>query len=115
MIRHATKRRGLGSQLGLRALQPHEEVLAYTIGLRWAPTHPRRKRWEQRMALWRLLPRRDRRAVSQAMYQTKQDFLTWARQQGGLAARVRDCTSLRMDEFWRAVRGKEPSTRATNL
>jgi hypothetical protein len=67
MIRHAEKRRGLGQRLGIRPLRPDDEVLAYTIGLRWGPTHPRRFRYEQRMALKRRLARPDRRVVGWAM------------------------------------------------
>src|SRR5215210_4872390 len=48
MIRHAGKRKGIGQLVGLRSLTLDEGVLPYNIGLRWSPSHPRRKRWEQR-------------------------------------------------------------------
>lgn len=114
MIRHAAKRRGLGRPLGIRALLPDEEILPYTIGLRWAPTHPRRRRWEQRMALKSLLARRDRRAVGTAMRRSKREFIAWATLQPGLAARVLDCTGLTLGGFWRAVRGRDDSRRDTS-
>jgi hypothetical protein len=109
MIRHAAKRTGLGKMLGLRALLVDEEVLPYTIGLRWAPTHPRRRRWEQRMALKCLLARRDRAAVGTAMRLPKREFVAWAERRAGLAARVLDCTGLTLGSFWRAVRGVDES------
>jgi hypothetical protein len=107
MVRHAEKRKGLGDRIGIRALRPDEEVLPYNIGLRWGPTHPRRKRWEQRMALKSLLSRRDRRAVTWAMRRNQRDFVAWASEQPGLRARVADATGLTIEAFWRAVRGRE--------
>ena len=106
MIRHAEKRRGLGSLLGIRPLEPGEEVLPYNIGVRWAPTHPRRYRYEQRMALKSRLARRDRSAVQSAMRKKKRDFLAWASTKPGLAGRLADATGLTLDAFWRAVRGR---------
>lgn len=86
MIRHAGKRKGLGKLLGTRALVSEDEVLPYNIGLWLAPTHPRRRRREQRMALKRLLRRRDRPAVGSAMRLGKRRFIDWAALQPGLAA-----------------------------
>lgn len=106
MVRHAEKRRGLGRRLGLRPLQPDDEVLPYNIGVRWGPTHPRRWRYEQRMALKSLLARGDRRAVGQAMRRSQQGFLAWAVAQPGLGSRVADATGLSLVAFWRTVRGR---------
>lgn len=108
MIRHAEKRRGMGRMLGVRALRPDEEVLKYNIGLRRSPTHPRRYRYEQRMALKSLLPREDRRAVTEAMRRTRRDFEAWADGKRGLAVRVSDATGLSLESFWRTVRGRAP-------
>lgn len=105
MIRHAEKRRGLGRVLGIRALRPHDDVLPYTIGIRWGPSHPRRFRYEQRMALKALLARRDRAAVGSAMQRSQGRFLAWAAARPGLASRVKDATGLTLVSFWRAVRG----------
>lgn len=106
MIRHAEKRRGLGRRLGIRALQPDDEVLPYNIGLRRAPTHPRRYRYEQRMALKSLLAPTDRRVVGWAMQRTRGEFLKKARAEPGLAARIADTTGLTLKAFWRAARGR---------
>ena len=106
MIRHAEKRRGLGRRLGIRALRPDDEVLPYNIGLRWGPTHPRRYRYEQRMALKSRLARGDRRAVRWAMRQNQRDFVAWATAEPGLAVRISEATGLALPAFWRAVRGR---------
>lgn len=106
MIRHAEKRRGMGRMLGIRALRPDEEVLPYNIGLRRSPTHPRRYRYEQRMALKSLLKRGDRRAVTEAMRRTRRDFVAWVDREQGLATRVADRTGLSPKAFWRTVRGR---------
>lgn len=106
MIRHAEKRRGMGRMLGIRALRPDEEVLPYNIGLRRSPTHPRRYRYEQRMALKSLLQRGDRRAVTEAMRRTRRDFVAWVDREQGLATRVADATGLSPKSFWRTVRGR---------
>ena len=105
MERHAAKQGGLGKRLGFRALRPHDEVLAYNIGVSRAPSHPRRLRYEQRMALKRLLGD-DGRAVSSAKRRTQRDFVAWARAQRGLPARVADATGLTLKAFWRAVHGE---------
>jgi hypothetical protein len=107
MIRHAEKRRGMGRMLGIRALRPDDEVLPYNIGLRRSPTHPRRYRYEQRMALKGLLQRGDRRAVTEAMRRTRRDFVAWVDREQGLATRVADATGLSPKSFWRTVRGRE--------
>lgn len=112
MARLAEKRPGFGRRLGIRPLTPTDDVLPYQLGLRWGPTHPRRFRYEQRMALKSLLARGDRRAVGSAMYRTQRDFLAWARDQPGLAQRVAEATGLTMRAFWRVVRGRA-ATRAT--
>ena len=106
MIRYAEKRRGMGRMLGIRALRPDEEVLPYNIGLRRSPTHPRRYRYEQRMALKSLLRRGDRRAVTEAMRRTRRDFVAWVDREQGLATRVGDATGLSPTSFWRTVRGR---------
>lgn len=106
MALHAEKRRGMGSVLGVRALRPDEEVLAYQIGLRWSATHPRRVRYERRLALRSLLRRGDRRAVTEAMRRNRGDFVDWARGRNGLATRVADTTGLSLEAFWREVRGR---------
>jgi hypothetical protein len=105
MVRHAEKRKGIGQLVGLRSLTPEEDILPYNIGLRWGPSHPRRKRWEQRMALKHLLSPRDRRAVGSAMRRNKRDFIAWANDRPGLAARLADVTALSLEDFWRTVRG----------
>lgn len=105
MLRYAQKRPGLGPALGLRALRPDEEVLAFTIGLRWGPTHPSRFRYEQRMALKCLLARDDRVAVRSAVRRSQRTFLAWAEARPGLAARIAETTGLSLLDFWRAVRG----------
>jgi hypothetical protein len=107
MARHAEKRPGFGRRIGIRALRADEEILPYNIGLTWGPTHPRRRRWEQRMALKHLLGRRARQAVGAAMRRSQRDFVAWAREQG-LGARVADATGLTLKAFWRAVRGRAP-------
>jgi hypothetical protein len=106
MMRHAEKRRGMGRVVGLRVLLPDEEVLPYNIGLRRGPSHPRRRRYEQRMALRSLLARRDRSAVRNAMRRNLRDFLTWGASIPGLGFRIADATGLSLREFWRAVRGR---------
>jgi len=106
MIRHAEKRRGLGAQLGIRVLHPDDEVLPYNIGLRWAPTHPRRYRYEQRMALKSLLARTDRRVVGWAMQRSQREFVKKVRAEPALAARIADATGLTLKAFWRAARGR---------
>lgn len=108
MIRHAEKRSGMGMRLGVRPLEPAEEVLAFNIGLRWGPTHPRRIRFRQRRALRSLLARKDGVAVTEAMRRTKRDFVAWARRRPGLADRICDSTGLSMPAFWRAVRCRPP-------
>jgi hypothetical protein len=106
LIRHAEKCGGLGRRLGIRALQPDEEVLKYNIGLRRAPSHPRRFRYEQRMALKRRLAPGDRRAVGWAMRNTRREFKEKATAEPGLAARIADTTGLSLEAFWRAARGR---------
>lgn len=105
MARHAEKRSGFGRRHGLRPLRPDGPVLPYHLGIRRGPHRPRRVRYEQRMALKRLLARGDRGAVRQAMRRTRQDFLRWAAEHPGLAGRVADATGLALPAFWRAVRG----------
>ena len=107
MARHAGKRGGLGRCLGVRALHPEDDVLAYHIGVRRGPTHPARFRYEQRMALKRLLPRDDRSAVWWAMRKSQRRFLAWAEARPGLDTRVAAATGLSLVEFWRVVRGKK--------
>lgn len=106
MIRHAEKGRGLGRRLGIRALRPDEEVLKYNIGLRRAPSHPRRFRYEQRMALKSRLPPGDRRTVGWAMRNSQREFVEKATAERGLAARIADTTGLTLEAFWRAARGR---------
>ena len=107
MMRHAEKRGGLGRRLGVRPLRPDDDVLAYNIGVRRGPTHPARFRYEQRIALKRLLPREDRPAVWWAMRKTQRRFLAWAEARPGLDTRVADATGLSLVSFWRVVRGKK--------
>lgn len=40
MARHAEKSPGMGARLGVRALQEHDAVLPYSIGLLRGPEHP---------------------------------------------------------------------------
>lgn len=107
MARHAEKRNGMGAMRGLRPLFADEEVLPYNIGLRWGPKHPRRIRWERRIALKQVLGTYDRRAVSEAMRRSRRDFVAWARTRPNLGARVADRTGLTLEALWRAVRGRD--------
>ncbi len=106
MARLAEKRPGFGRRLGIRPLTPTDDVLPYQLRLRWGPSHPRRFRYEQRMALKSLLARGDRRAVRAAMHRSQREFLAWAGDQPGLARRVAEATGLSMRAFWRVVRGR---------
>ena len=106
MLRHALKHPGMGRCLGVRPLRPDDDVLKYTIGLRRAATHPRRFRYEQRMALKSLLASSDRAAVTWAMQRSQRDFLAKARTHRGLAHRIAETTGLSLKEFWRTVRGR---------
>lgn len=108
MIRHAEKRRGMGRRLHVRALRPDEEVLPFMIGLRRFATHPRRIRYEKRMALKRMLARGDRRAIRWAKVKNQGAFLAWAESQPGLGSRIADATGLALVEFWRTVRRGSP-------
>jgi hypothetical protein len=106
IARHAEKRPGMGAQLGIRALEEHDEVLPYNIGLLRSPEHPRQFRYEQRMGLKSLLAVRDRKAVGEAMRRGQRKFLAWAKTQPRLDARIAETTGLTLMAFWQTVRGR---------
>ena len=108
MARHAGKRGGLGRRLGVRALRPDDDVLAYRIGVRRGPTHPARFRYELRIALKTLLPSGDRPAVGCAMRKTQRRFLAWAEARPGLDTRIAVATGLSLVSFWRVTRSRKP-------
>ncbi|MEW5926036.1 MAG: hypothetical protein AB1941_00980 [Gemmatimonadota bacterium] len=105
MARHAEKRKGIGLRKGVRPLSPDDEVLPYNIGLRRLASHPRQRRWLQRMALKSLLPPYAKPAVSSAMHRNQRDFVAWVLARPGLRSSMANTTGLTPKQFWRAVRG----------
>lgn len=92
--------------IGVLPLQPDDPVGWSRILYLYKASSPYNRRVEQRKALKRILGRKYRKLVTQAMGSTKQEFLThWLTEEGAYVIKRR--LNLEPGKFWRAAKGRE--------
>lgn len=102
----AARHKNWGQFLGVQPLKPEDPVHWCRILFIYTDTSPYNRRVEQRKALKRILGRKHRKLVTQAMSSTKQEFLThWLTEAGAYVIRGR--LNLDPGRFWRVAKGKE--------
>lgn len=102
----AARHKNWGSFIGVLPLQPDDPVHWCRILYLYKPTSPYNRRVEQRKALKRILGRKHRKLVTQAMSCTKREFLThWLTEEGADVIKRR--LNLDPAQFWRAAKGRE--------
>jgi len=101
----AARHKNWGEFIGVLPLRPDDPVGWSRILYLYKPSSPYNRRVEQRKALKRILGRKHRKLVTQAMTSTKREFLThWLTEAGAHIIKRR----LRLDpgQFWRAAKGR---------
>ena len=101
----AGRHKNWGNFIGVLPLQPEDPVHWCRILYLYKATSPYNRRVEQRKALKRILGRKHRKLVTQAMSSTKREFLThWLTEAGAYIIRRR--LNLDPGQFWRAAKGR---------
>ncbi len=102
----AARHKNWGAFIGVLPLEPDDPVHWCRILYLYKASSPYNRRVEQRKALKRILGRKHRKLVTQAMGSTKQAFLTHWLTEGG-AYVIKRRLNLDPGQFWRAAKGRD--------
>lgn len=102
----AARHKNWGGFLGVQPLMSDDPVHWCRILYLYKATSPYNRRVEQRKDLKRILGRKHRKLVTQAMGSTKRDFLAHSLTEAGAYA-IKRRLNLDPGQFWRAAKGQD--------